>query len=97
MPGLLVSTQKPEPDPDPAATERLRAILGRLARGEDAPTVNPRLPFYVGKAVLAERLRTLQGFTFVACADVRARAMERLGKPASRGRHPRSRPADGAR
>ena len=84
IPGMLVSTQKAEPDPDPAATERLRDILGRLARGEDVPTVNPRLPGYVGKNVLAERLRTLQSFTFVTCDDVRARNMEMLGERVSR-------------
>ena len=84
IPGMLVSTQKAEPDPDPAATERLRDILGRLARGEDVPTVNPRLPGYVGKNVLAERLRTLQSFTFVTCDDVLARSMEMLGERVSR-------------
>ena len=84
IPEMLVSTQKAEPDPDPAATERLRDILGRLARGEEVPTVNPRLPGYVGKNVLAERLRTLQSFTFVTCDDVRARNMEMLGERVSR-------------
>ena len=97
IPGLLVSTQKAEPDPDPAATERLRDILGRLARGEDVPTVNPRLPGYVGKNVLAERLRTLQSFTFVTCDDARARAMEILGERVSRVCHYRLVNAEGTR
>src|SRR5437870_1876127 len=75
-PGILVRTQKARPDPDPAATEQLRDSLGRLSRGESDPTVNPRLPGYVSKNVLAERLRTLQSFTFVTCDDVRGRNME---------------------
>jgi len=97
VPGMLVGTQKPEPDPDPAATERLREILGRLARGEDVPTVNPRLPGYVAKGVLTERLRTLQSFTFVICDDVRARAMEILGERVSRICHYRLVNAEGTR
>ena len=97
IPGMLVSTQKAEPDPDPAATERLRDILGRLARGENVPTVNPRLPGYIGKAVLTERLRTLQSFTFVTCDDVRGRNMEILGERVSRICHYRLVNAEGSR
>jgi hypothetical protein len=97
IPGMLVSTQKAEPDPDPAATERLRDILGRLARGENVPTVNPRLPGYVGKDTLTERLRTLQSFTFVTCDDVRGRNMEMLGERVSRICHYRLVNAEGAR
>jgi len=97
IPGMLVSTQKAEPDPDPAATERLRDILGRLARGENVPTVNPRLPGYVGKDTLTERLRTLQSFTFVTCDDVRGRNMEMLGERLSRVCHYRFVNAEGTR
>jgi len=59
--------------------------------------VNPRLPGYVAKAVLAERLRTLQTFTFVACDDVRARSMEMLGERVSRICHYRLVNAEGTR
>ena len=97
VPGMLVGAQKAEPDPDPAATERLRDILGRLARGEDVPTVNPRLPGYVTKGVLTERLRTLQSFTFVTCDDVRGRNMEMLGERVSRVCHYRLVNAEGTR
>jgi hypothetical protein len=47
--------------------------------------------------VLAERLRTLQNFTFVTCDDVRARAMERLGERVSRVCHYRLVSAEGTR
>jgi D-alanyl-D-alanine carboxypeptidase len=97
IPGLLVGTQKVEPDPDPAATERLRDSLGRLARGEDIPTVNPKLRIYIAKDVLTERLRTLQSFTYVTCDDVRGRNMEMLGEGVSRVCHYRLVNAEGTR
>ena len=55
------------PDPEPATTERLRATLERLARGDDAPGVTPGLRAGINRGALARRLAALQSFTFVAC------------------------------
>jgi CubicO group peptidase (beta-lactamase class C family) len=88
--GLHVGPEKPQPDPDPARTTRLREALGRLARGEPDATVLPRLVSYVSPAarsVLGDRLATLKSFTFVTCDDVVARAMERLGARVNRVCH----------
>jgi CubicO group peptidase (beta-lactamase class C family) len=88
--GLHVGPQTPEPDPDPAATTALRQTLERLARGEDDARLVPVWVSYVSppvRRILADRLRTLQSFTFVTCDDTRARPLERYGETVSRVCH----------
>jgi D-alanyl-D-alanine carboxypeptidase len=88
VPGLLVGTGPPRPDPEPALTERLRATLERLARGDEAPGVTPALRAGVSRAVLARRIQGLQSFTFMTCDDEHAR--ERHGDRVQRVCHYRA-------
>jgi hypothetical protein len=97
IPGLHVGPEPARPDPDPAATGALRETLGRLARGEDDPRVLPVRKLYLqaaGRRMLADDLRTLQSFTFVACDDTGARVPERHGERVSRVCHYRMVNAD---
>lgn len=90
IPGLLVGPQTAEPDRDPAATQKMRDLLAAVARGEDVPALNPRLRAGItpaSKELLAERLRTLQSFTFVACDGPPTRMVERHGDRVSRVCH----------
>ena len=95
VPGLFVGNEPPKPDPDPATTQRLRATLERLARGEEAPGVTPGLRAAISRAVLARRLGTLQSFTFITCDDEHGR--ERHGDRVRRVCHYRAVNAMGTR
>ncbi|HEV8583926.1 MAG TPA: serine hydrolase domain-containing protein [Methylomirabilota bacterium] len=91
--GLLVGPQKPEPDPDPARTARVREMLERMARNEPDPLMLPLTASYVtplGRTILGERLATLKSFTFVTCDDTSARALERFGARIARVCHYRT-------
>src|SRR2546422_4644381 len=98
--GLLVGPQKPEADPDPALTTRLREMLAQVAKNEADPTLLPLFASYVtplGRTILSERLGTLKSFTFVTCDNVQARSMERFGGRVSRVCHYRAVNADETR
>jgi D-alanyl-D-alanine carboxypeptidase len=87
LPGLHVGPSSAEPDPDPTMTRRLRETLDRLARGEDPADVNPRVRRGVNRELLAERLRGVSAFTFVACDGAPTRMVERHGDRVNRVCH----------
>lgn len=95
VPGLFVGAEASKPDPEPALTQRLRATLERLARGEEAPGVTPGLRAAISRPALARRLGILQNFTFITCDDEAGR--ERHGDRVNRVCHYRAVNAAGSR
>jgi len=86
LPGLLLSGVAKEPDPDAARTQRLRAFLERLGRGEDSADALPGLTAALRpnmaeiKRVLGKRIAELRSFTYIT-TDARGANAERLGVP----------------
>lgn len=87
VPGLLLATVPVQPDPDPATTQRLAALLASVARGEQPAGMLPALRAALdaeAQRVLAERLRTLQSFALLACDELAQPAVGRRGDPVAR-------------
>ena len=79
IPGLRFSAIVPQPDPDPSMTHKIRNLLRDIAEG----TANPDL--LVGGISEDRRgstrfwVKNMESFTFLACDDVRTRALDRFG------------------
>jgi D-alanyl-D-alanine carboxypeptidase len=98
--GLLVGREKARADPDPARTTALRGILEAYARGDEPLAVLPLTRTYftpLGRALTAERLKTLREFTYVACDEMGARPSQRHGDLVARVCHYRLVNADETR
>jgi CubicO group peptidase (beta-lactamase class C family) len=86
LPGLLLSGVAKQPDPDAARTQRLRAFLDRLGRGEDSADALPGLTAAMRpnmaeiKRVLGKRIAELRSFTYIT-TDAREANAEWLGVP----------------
>ena len=86
LPGLLLSGVAKQPDPDAARTQRLRAFLDRLGRGEDSGDALPGLTAVMRpnmaeiKRVLGKRIAELRSFTYIT-TDAREANAEWLGVP----------------
>jgi D-alanyl-D-alanine carboxypeptidase len=90
IPGLLLSSLKPERDLDPALTGRLKQCLLELAEKQDSPSITPefRSQYALSRSraeSLAARLKDMESFTFVT-EDI-ASGQKRLGVPVSRFRY----------
>ena len=90
LPGLLLSSIKPQPDPDPTLTERLKQCLLALAEKQDSPLITPEFRSNYGRSrdraeTLAARLKEMKSFTFVT--DEKPSNQRRLGVPVSRFRY----------
>jgi CubicO group peptidase (beta-lactamase class C family) len=88
MPGLHVGAEPTTPDPTPARTAGLRALLEAVARGEGPALLNPKFRSYLGRDArgeLAESIATLRDFIFVTCDE--GRPIERFGMQAQRVCH----------
>jgi D-alanyl-D-alanine carboxypeptidase len=85
-PGLLLSTVAQQPDPRPAATKEIADMLAAVARGEDSELMLPYLRTLVRPAreVFANRLKTQQSFTLIACDELPSGATGRRGHPIAR-------------
>jgi hypothetical protein len=71
----------------------VRGVLEGYARGEDPPAVLQFTRGYFtprGRAITADRLKTLREFSFVACDEVGARELERHGARVARVCHYRA-------
>jgi D-alanyl-D-alanine carboxypeptidase len=82
VPGLLVSSIKPQPDPDPQRLVKLRGLLGDVASGQDTALMTPALSAAIGansRKIVAARLKSLEDFSFIACDEIQGRVLERLG------------------
>lgn len=85
--GMLVSALPEQPDPDPQLSQKLREMMASLAQGADEPMVSPRLRSLITPAtrkLLGARISALKSFTFIACDQVGAREVVRLGERVSR-------------
>jgi hypothetical protein len=85
--GPLARTVTPQPDPHPALTRNIEAVLRAFAKGgkpvEDAPLLAPqaRKDYSQGPA---PELAGMRGISYVAGQDVAARGIERHGAMVSR-------------
>jgi len=98
--GLLVGREKSRPDPDPPRTTALRQVLETYARGEEPLDVLPLTRRYftpAGRALTAERLKTMREFTFITCDEMAARPSARHGDLVARVCHYRLVNADETR
>ena len=89
LPGLLLSSLKEKPEPDPERTLRLKKCLMDLAEKKDSPLLTPGFRADFAKSTsraetLSARLKALKSFTFLACDDVRKHGIERFGTRVSR-------------
>ena len=76
-----------QPDPEPALTQRIVETLAGIARGEEPTLMLPALRTFVfpaARQLFADRLRTQQSFTFLACDSLPAGALSRRGDLAAR-------------
>jgi CubicO group peptidase (beta-lactamase class C family) len=82
IPGLLVSSIPPQPDPDPQRLVTLRGVLTAVARGQVVPAMTPALNAAISptaRKTVAARLETLVDFGFIACDQIQGRVLERFG------------------
>ncbi len=88
VPGLLLSSLKQQPDPDPQMTQRLRNALFDIANGvTDSPLLTPQRNAALSpilRKLTASRLKDLKSFTFVACDEIPEHQMDRFGVPVRR-------------
>ena len=88
--GLLLSSLKEQPDPDPQMTQKMRKVLSDIANGvKDSPLITPERnaalnPVYRRYIASASSLKEMKSFTFVACDDVQERRIDRFGVRVSR-------------
>jgi D-alanyl-D-alanine carboxypeptidase len=82
LPGFLLSSLTPQPEPDPTLRQRLREILADLAKGAETPRITAGVRAGMpaeNRKILAARLAALTEFSFLACDDVRRQPVTRLG------------------
>ncbi len=90
VPGILLSSLKEQPDPDPQMTQNMRKLLSDIANGvtdsllmtpERNATLNPVFMRYIATS---SSLKDVKSFTFVACDNVEERRIDRFGVRVSR-------------
>ena len=92
IPALRLSALPEGPSADPELPRRLRDSLNALGANQDSPWVSPgfRAEFRNNPAVpakLAERLREVKSFVFLASEEIGGRGIERSGVPVQRVCH----------
>jgi hypothetical protein len=84
---LLLGAVTPQADPDPAATQRIADMIAAIARGEEMAMLLPALRAAIipgARQIFADRLRTQQSFTFLACDALPAGTIGRRGDQVAR-------------
>ena len=84
VPALRLSALPESPSADPELSRRFKDSLNALGANEDSPWLVPefRAEFQRNPALaakLAERLREMKSFVFLACEDIPGRGIERSG------------------
>jgi CubicO group peptidase (beta-lactamase class C family) len=85
--GPLAHTIRPQPDPDPALTRKIEAVLVAFAKGgkpvEEVPLLAPQARTDYSRGPAPE-LAGIRGIAYIAGQDVAARGIERHGAKVSR-------------
>ncbi len=90
VPGILLSSLKEQPDPDPQMTQNMRKLLSDIANGvTDSPLMTPERnatlnPVFMRYIATSSSLKDVKSFTFVACDNVEERRIDRFGVRVSR-------------
>lgn len=90
VPGILLSSLKEQPDPDPQMTKNMRQLLSDIANGvTDSPLMTPERnatlnPVFMRFIATPSSLKDVKSFTFVACDNVEERRIDRFGVRISR-------------
>jgi len=89
LPGLTLASVKPQPDPHPALSARLKQCLFDLAEKRDSQGITAEFRENYANSrnrvrELQRRLKALQSFTFVTTEDPPRSRRDRLGVPVSR-------------
>ena len=90
VPGILLSSLKEQPDPDPQMTQNMRKLLSDIANGvTDLPRMTPERnatlsPIFMRYIATSSSLKDVKSFTFIACDNVEDRRIDRFGVRVSR-------------